>query len=85
MAFMRHIRDNTSDFAAGAIVFWGIAGAALGIVAAMALSLPAAPAAVLASVAGVLGLGVGFYAAWGSSRLARLLALPGALIELIPH
>jgi cbb3-type cytochrome oxidase subunit 1 len=85
MGSMRHIRDNTSEFAAGAIVFWGIAGAAVGIVAAMALSFPAVPAFILAFVAGVLGLCVGFYAAWGGSRLARVLAVPGAIIELIPH
>jgi hypothetical protein len=85
MGFLRHIRDNTNEFAVGAIVFWFIAGAALGIAAAMALNFPAAPASIIAFVAGLLGLCVGFYAAWGTSRVARILALPGAILELIPH
>jgi hypothetical protein len=84
LGFLRDIRNGGSQFGGGAVVFWLIAGVALGVGLATLLHLPAAAVGVAAFIAGVLGIGVGLYAGWGTTRLARVLALPGAIFELIP-
>jgi hypothetical protein len=83
LGFLRDISNGASQFGGGAVVFWWFMGAALGIGLAM-LHLPAAAVAVAAFVASVLGICVGLYAAWGTTKFARILALPGAIFELIP-
>jgi hypothetical protein len=84
LGFLRNISSGASQFGGGAIVFWCFVGAALGVGSAMLLHLPAAAVGVAAFITGVLGICVGLYAAWGTTKFARILALPGAIFELIP-
>jgi hypothetical protein len=74
----------------GAIIFWFAAGiAAAGT--ALGFGLPQTPAnpspdgvAYLLTLIGALvGMAVGFYAAWGTSLLARALAIPGVIVDLL--
>jgi hypothetical protein len=65
------------------IVFWAAVGAVVGGGFASVTHLPAAAAIVLVTMFGVLGIGVGFYACFGITKLAQALALPGAILEII--
>ena len=70
---------------AGAVVFWIAVGAAFGFGAMQILSSVPRESWLypLMLAGGLLGAVVGFYAAWGTSRLARILAIPGFIVELI--
>jgi hypothetical protein len=69
----------------GAIIFWGVAGAAIGIATAWMVAnlLPTSLLYLLAGVGEIFGLVVGFYAAWGTSVLARILAVPGIIVDVL--
>jgi hypothetical protein len=41
------------------------------------------PVALLSWLGGVLGAAVGFYAAWGASVVARVLAIPGLIVSFL--
>jgi hypothetical protein len=86
MGLLMDIRSRKRGNAgAGAIVFWFVAGSALGFGAIWMLpSVPASSLFYLLVLPGVLlGAMVGFYAAWGTSRLARFLAIPGMIVDFI--
>ena len=68
---------------AGAVVFWCIVGGAVGFESATLLSLPTAATTVVIGTGIVLGLCLGFYAGLGITQLARVLALPGTILELL--
>jgi hypothetical protein len=66
------------------VIFWIIAGAALGFgVAQAAKPLPQSSVYMLMLVGGIMGSAVGFYAAWGVSRVARVLAIPGLIFGFL--
>ena len=69
----------------GAIIFWLAAGAALGFgeTGLFPNSLPESTAYVPVLVSGALGCLIGFYAAWGTSTLARVLAIPGVVVDIL--
>jgi hypothetical protein len=70
----------------GAIIFWSAAGIALvgfGLAQAPANPLPGGVAYLLVLIGAVVGMAVGFYAAWGTSWAARALAVPGVIVDLL--
>jgi hypothetical protein len=69
----------------GAIIFWLAAGTALGTgtVGILANPLPDSRLYLLVLVGGILGGIVGLYAAWGTSALARVLAIPGIIVDVL--
>jgi hypothetical protein len=82
MGFLTHIASRTAT--AGTIIFWWMAGIGLGSLAGV-LEPPSKVAGTyfLVGIGAALGMSVGFYAAWGRSKLARVLAIPGYLIDLV--
>ena len=72
-----------SKFDYGSVIFWCIAGAALGALTATALGWPTTAIVTIAFAAGLLGFWVGLYAARGTTRFARVLAAPGVIVDLI--
>jgi hypothetical protein len=64
-----------------AIVAWAIIGAGLGIAAALLFSHSDVP--IFTLIGGLAGGAVGFYAEWGTSHFAKILALPGVLLLMI--
>ncbi len=88
MGFLRDIRSEERGFSlegAVVVVFWVVAGAALGVGIAQAPSKPLPQSAVnmLMLFGGVLGATLGFYAAWGVSLVARVLAIPGVIVSFL--
>ena len=87
MGFLTDIRaGDRGDGGLGgyAIVFWAIAGLAVGGGLGSWAGLGIGIALLCCATAGLaLGLGVGFYAAFGAARTARILALPGVLLGMI--
>ncbi|HML06749.1 MAG TPA: hypothetical protein VK430_01300 [Xanthobacteraceae bacterium] len=88
MGLLRDIRNGASEpgggwGAAGAVLFWAIVGGALGFGLATALNLPATATSVLIGIGLVLGFCLGFYAGLGTTTLARILSLPGVILELL--
>jgi uncharacterized membrane protein YeaQ/YmgE (transglycosylase-associated protein family) len=84
VGFLRNLNDKATPFGSGTVVFWGIAGAAVGVTLATLLHWQDTRTVVVSSVGGVLGLCLGLYAAMSTTTLARVLAVPGALMELLP-
>ncbi len=87
MGILTDIRSGErSDFGLGgyAILFWSLAGfaaaASLGGWGGVSTEKASLPFALMGLAIGVC---VGFYAAFGATRTARALALPGALIAII--
>jgi hypothetical protein len=82
LALLRNIQDNArhpihGSTMLGAIMVWPLIGGAVGYWSAGLLGLPAT-ASTVAIIAGMLvGFCVGFYAALGTTNLARVLSLPG--------
>jgi hypothetical protein len=88
MGFLSDIRSGKRghDFGgACAVIFWIAAGLALGGGVAMvpAKPLPGSAVGVLVVVGVVLGSAIGFYAAWGVSVVARVLAIPGLIVGFL--
>ena len=88
MGFLRDIRsgERGHDFGgAYVVVFWIVAGAALGGGVAMVSGklLPGSAVGFLVPVGVALGSAIGFYAAWGVSVVARVLAIPGLIVGFL--
>jgi hypothetical protein len=87
MGILMDIRSGKrSNFTLGscAILFWAVAGFAaatgLGIWRGVSTEQASLPFALIGLA---LGVSVGFYAAFGATRVARALALPGAALAII--
>ncbi|MBR0752491.1 hypothetical protein JQ604_09860 [Bradyrhizobium jicamae] len=66
------------------IVFWSMAGMAAGAGIGSWIGLNMEKALLpLALIGFTVGICVGFYAAFGATRMARVLALPGAALAII--
>jgi len=86
MGLLMDIRSGKRGSASGgAILFWIVAGAALGFGPSQLLPRVSSESWMYlwTAAGGLLGAAVGFYAEWGTSRLARILALPGIIVDLI--
>ena len=86
MGMLMDIRSGKRGTAgASAIIFWFVAGSALGFGATWMLSSvpPNSLLYLLVLPGALLGAMIGFYAAWGTSRVARVLAIPGIFVDLI--
>ena len=79
---LRNMRESAS-FSAGAIIFWVIAGGALAYGLANLMSFPAGATSVATFVGVTLGICFGLYAGLAATRLARILALPGVIFDLL--
>jgi hypothetical protein len=85
MGLLRDIHSGkrgADGFGGGAILFWFLAGLALAGGAGYGVGAAEKFALMLGVVGGGLGLCIGSYAAFGATRSARVLALPGLLIAL---
>ena len=84
MGVLRDIKNNRNNvsWGPGPILFWAAVGAGLGGGFASVIHLPPPATIVLATMVGVLGIGVGFYACFATTKLARVLALPGIILGL---
>jgi len=84
MGFLTDLRSGQRDGAFGhAIVAWAIIGTSVGIGAAVLLLQSESAIPVLATIGGLSGMSVGFYAEWGTSKFAKLLAVPGRILDLV--
>lgn len=88
MALLRDIRKGASHplggwAAGGAVVFWTMVGVSVGLGLAMLLNLSSSATSLIVGLAAVLGVGLGFYAGLGATTLARVLALPGVILEYL--
>lgn len=87
MGLLMDIRSGKNDaFGLGvyALIFWLIAGGGFGVMIASFSTANVEKAfSIFGFVGALLGLAVGFYAAWGTSTLAKILRIPGALIALL--
>ena len=84
MGFLTDIRSEKRNGASGhAIVAWVIIGASIGVASAILSQQLEIGIPVFATIGGLLGVSVGFYAEWGTSKFARLLAVPGMILELV--
>jgi hypothetical protein len=84
MGFLTDIRGGRRGGAFGyAIVAWMIIGASIGVVSAMAFLQFESGIPIFATIGGLTGMSVGFYAEWGTSKFAKLLAVPGMMLELV--
>jgi hypothetical protein len=84
MGFLTDLRSGKRDGAFGhAIVAWAVIGAGIGIGSALLFLQSENATPILATIGGLLGMSVGFYAEWGTSKFAKLLAVPGNILELI--
>jgi hypothetical protein len=80
---LRRLRTE-GDFNGGyAMVFWGLAGCGLGVGAGALFHGSPAVAGTLLIIGGLVGVCIGLFAALGASMAARILVLPGILIEII--
>jgi hypothetical protein len=88
MGFLDDIRSGKRGFdidGAVVVIFWIVAGTALGfgVAQARAIPLPQSTVNLLMLVGAVLGSAVGFYAAWGAPLVARVLAIPGVIVSFL--
>jgi xanthosine utilization system XapX-like protein len=84
MGFLADLRSGKRDGAFGhAIIAWAIIGAGTGIVSALLFLQSENAIPILATIGGLLGISVGFYAEWGTSKLAKLLAVPGMIVRSV--
>jgi len=83
MGLLRNINENKTAGGPGAIAFWATVGFVLGCGAAHLASLPPGATSAISFTGFGFGIGLGFYAAFGTSDLARVLALPGAVLEQV--
>jgi hypothetical protein len=83
MGLLADLRSGKRDGAFGhAIIAWAIIGTGAGIVSALLFLRSENAIPILATIGGLLGMSVGFYAEWGTSKLAKLLAVPGMILWL---
>lgn len=84
MGFLTDLRSGKRSGAFGrAILAWVMIGAGIGIASAMLFLQVEKAIPILAIIGGLSGMAVGFYAEWGTSKLAKLLAVPGMILELV--
>jgi hypothetical protein len=84
MGFLTDIRGGKRSGAFGyAIVAWVIIGASIGVASAMLFLQFEGGIPMFATIGGLLGTSVGFYAEWGTSKFAKFLAVPGMILELV--
>jgi hypothetical protein len=86
MGLLRDIRSGKRDpvgTGGDAILFWFLAGLVLAVVTGYGVGASEKSMLILAAAGATVGLCLGFYAAFGATRLAWALALPGALIALL--
>jgi hypothetical protein len=84
MGFLTDLRSGKRSDASGyAIVAWAIIGASIGVGYALVFLQSQSAIPILATIGGLLGMSIGFYAEWGTSKLAKLLAVPGMILELV--
>lgn len=82
MGFLQDLRGGKTTGRLISIFVWLFVGGGVG--ALVGNYLPgAAAAAVLTFLGCLVGLGLGLYAAFGVSRMARILALPDAIVHRI--
>jgi hypothetical protein len=67
----------------GAVVFWMIVGVALGVGMVRLFEIPEPVTTFIVAIVALAGGCVGLYAGWGTTTFARILAVPGAVLELI--
>jgi len=81
---IRSDKRGRSGFGAYAIVFWLIAGAAVGGGGGAYLAGASDKALLVFGLIGaVAGVFIGFYAALGSTKLAKALAIPGLILAML--
>jgi len=84
MGILTDLRSGKRGDAFGhAIVAWAVIGAGIGIGSALLFLQSENAIPILATTGGLLGMSVGFYAEWGTSKLAKLLAVLGMILELV--
>ncbi|MBX9777203.1 MAG: hypothetical protein K2Y71_22740 [Xanthobacteraceae bacterium] len=84
MGFLTDIRAGRRAGAFGYAVFaWVVIGACIAVASAMLMPRFEDRIPIFAALGGLLGIGVGFYAEWGTSTFAKFLAVPGTILELI--
>jgi hypothetical protein len=86
MGLLTDIRNGKRGASSpGSIIFWFVAATGLGVGTLWVLTgaLSESGLRSVALPAGVLGLAIGFYAAWGTSAVARALALPGTIVNTL--
>jgi len=88
MGFLSDIRSGERGYGsdgACVVIFWVAAGVALGAGVALvpAKPLPGSAVGFLVLVGVGLGSAIGFYAAWGVSVVARVLAIPGLIVVFL--
>lgn len=83
---MNYLRDQRNSVAAriGIVLFWAIVVCVLGPNFQKLLNLSEPHDDLFIALGGALGICMGGYAAFGSSRLAVLLAFPAILFGLLP-
>jgi hypothetical protein len=68
----------------GGVIFWFAAGLVLGGgIAALAGASESSLLYLLTVPGALLGTMVGFYGTWGTSRLARVVAIPGIIVDVL--
>jgi len=80
MGVIGDFRSGKRGGSGGGIVFWPIIGLALVFIASYGTDSFDKFGWMLAVLGAVVGLGIGLYAEFGRSALAKILALPGFLI-----
>ena len=84
MGFLTDLRTGKrSDVSGYAIAAWAIIGASIGVGSALLFLQSENAIPILATIGGLLGVSVGFYAEWGTSKFAKLLAVPGIILDLV--
>jgi hypothetical protein len=87
MGLLMDLRSGKRDtFGLGgyAVIFWFLAGSATGgAVGAYAVGGLDKPALTFGCVGAIMGLCIGFYAAFGDTKVAKALTLPGFLIAML--
>ena len=84
MGFLTDIRSGKRESAFGHAVFaWAVIGACIAVASAMLAPQFEDRIPIFAAIGGLLGVSVGFYAEWGTSKFARLLAVPGTILALL--
>jgi ABC-type antimicrobial peptide transport system permease subunit len=84
MGFLTDLRSGKRGDAFGHAIFaWAIIGASIGIGSALLFVQSENAIPILATIGGLLGMSVGFYAEWGTSKFAKLLAVPAMILELV--
>ena len=84
MGLLMDIRSGRRSSWGGSIAFWVIVGAGLGsAVVLLAPRVTESGQAFSILMGAGIGLGIGFYAAFGASRLARILEAPGLILDAV--